>query len=71
VIHPSDHDERAQSARLDRQVERRLATQPRFTITRAIVGSESVVDAVWDHQTNRFTPVGAIVAALFAAVGVA
>lgn len=66
----TDFDERAQAAYLDRQVERRLASQPRFTITRAIVGSESVVDAVWDRQLGTFTPVATIITALFAAVGV-
>lgn len=69
----SDFDERlthaSQNAHLDRQVERRLSKRPRFTITRAIDGSEVLTDAVWDHQTNVFHPVGEMVAALFAAFG--
>ncbi|UOF77357.1 hypothetical protein [Caudoviricetes sp.] len=69
----TDFDERfnhrAQNAALDRAVERRLAHQPRYGIVRAVVGSEHLVDSVWDRKTNTFTPVGEIVTALFAAIG--
>src|SRR5690242_12302151 len=56
----------AQNARLDRQVERRLAHQPRFGVVRYADGSPY---AVWDHNTNDFHPVADLLAPLFAVVG--
>ena len=56
----------AQNARLDRQVERRLANQPRFGVVRYADGSPY---AVWDHVTNEFHPAADLLAPLFAALG--
>jgi hypothetical protein len=53
------------NAKLDRIV----AEQPRFTFTRCADGT---LDAVWDHRApfdSAFTPVGDVVGALFAALG--
>jgi hypothetical protein len=56
----------AQNARLDRQVERRLASQPRFGIVRCADGSPN---AVWDHEAGKFHSVADLLAPLFAVVG--
>ena len=55
-----------QNARLDRQLERRLPTQPRFGVVRYADGSPY---AVWDHATNVFHPVADLLEPLFAVVG--
>lgn len=56
---------------IDRKLERIIADQPRFTFIR---NADGTLDAVWDHYAPfdvAFTPVGSVVAALFAAVGIA
>lgn len=64
-----------QNAQLDRSIERRLAAQPRFSVTFYfdVAAQRSVPTSVWDRQQGVFHNadelVGNMVQGLFAACG--